>query len=288
MLSFVGFGKKRRSVRRRKSKKHVSHKPPARLLKICKKYRVKATKKVGKHRVYKSIAVLKKACLKKALALKKKYLKAMKRAHKTGRKTTRRRTTVTRRRRRPRKEVMSAMDFGMMPMMRFGNNKEGNVALKKAHEDYLKQKMDIRDFCNNSGYSMPRKAPVPGTSKSIPIDTGFGKKRGPNKAAAQKAFNEFYRKHARGCGRRSGFGSGGNPALWSSMGYEFCPSGMGGVLGATSTGLFPSPCVSLSSSQRAAEAALALPSYASSFGSPIHSMRRKPTKKKKSTKACYR
>jgi len=42
--------------------------------------------------------------------------------------------------------------------------------------------------------------------------------------------------------RMFGFGNGGNPALSASMGYEFCPGG-GGVLGANSTGLFPSPCM---------------------------------------------
>ena len=42
------FGKRRR-VSRKKSKHH--RKPPARLLKICKKYHVKATKKVGKKKL---------------------------------------------------------------------------------------------------------------------------------------------------------------------------------------------------------------------------------------------
>jgi len=42
--------------------------------------------------------------------------------------------------------------------------------------------------------------------------------------------------------RRYGFGNGGNPPLNASMGYEFCSNG-GGVLGANSTGLFPSPCM---------------------------------------------
>ena len=61
------FGKRRkRSVKHRRSIK-----PPARLLKICKKYKVKATKKVGKHRVYKSVSVLKNLCLKKAMASRK-------------------------------------------------------------------------------------------------------------------------------------------------------------------------------------------------------------------------
>ena len=52
--------------------------------------------------------------------------------------------------------------------------------------------------------------------------------------------------------------------LSSSMGYEFCPNGMGGVLGANSTGLFPSPCTSYSSSAGNAEMAqdLILPDYA--------------------------
>ena len=67
----LAFGKKRRSVKRSK----VHSKPPARLLKICKKYRVKATKKVGSKRMYKSVKVLKKLCLKKAMALRKKLMK---------------------------------------------------------------------------------------------------------------------------------------------------------------------------------------------------------------------
>jgi hypothetical protein len=41
--------------------------------------------------------------------------------------------------------------------------------------------------------------------------------------------------------RRYRFGNGGNPPLSQSMGYEFCSNG-GGVLGANSTGLFPTPC----------------------------------------------
>ena len=61
----LAFGKRRRKVKstRRKVKstriKSV-RKPPAALLKRCRKYHIKTTKKVGKHRVYKSITVLKK------------------------------------------------------------------------------------------------------------------------------------------------------------------------------------------------------------------------------------
>ena len=68
------FGKKKRRVSRSKLMK----KPPARLLSICKRYKVKSTKKSGRRRVYKSIAVLKKECLKKAMAVLKKLKKAKK------------------------------------------------------------------------------------------------------------------------------------------------------------------------------------------------------------------
>ena len=73
----LSFGKKRRRTTKR-GKKGSSRKPPSKLLRICKKYRVKATKKVGGKRVYKSVASLKKLCLRKARALKKKLEKAMK------------------------------------------------------------------------------------------------------------------------------------------------------------------------------------------------------------------
>jgi hypothetical protein len=74
---------------------------------------------------------------------------------------------------------------------------------------------------------------------TMPKAMSFGKHRKVSKAAAMKAFKQFYSKH---CTRRSRFGNGGNPMLSQSMGYEFC-SGGGGVLGANSTGLFPSPCM---------------------------------------------
>jgi len=159
MLNLFGFGKKRRSSR----KTMKNRKPPARLLKCCKKYGVKTTKKVGSKRVYKKVGVLKKACLKKARALLKKVQKKS----------------------------------------RFG-----------------KTNRSVSKFGKRSRRRVPR-------SKS--------------KKAAMKAFKSFYSKHC--AGRRSRFGNGGNPSLYNSMGYEFCPDGQGGVLGANSTGLFPSPCV---------------------------------------------
>ena len=72
----------------------------------------------------------------------------------------------------------------------------------------------------------------------------FGRRsrRKLTKPAAMKAFKQFYKRYCRSSkmGGRFRFGNGGNPPL--SMGYEFCPNGQGGVLGANSTGLFPSPC----------------------------------------------
>jgi len=55
MLSFLNFGKKKRKPRSKKSCK-----VPSKILKLCKRFKIKCTKKVGKRRVYKSVAVLKK------------------------------------------------------------------------------------------------------------------------------------------------------------------------------------------------------------------------------------
>ena len=192
----LSFGKKRRSTKRHMTKKHSKKvaKPPAKLLRLCKKYRVKATKKVGSKRVYKKVAVLKKLCLRKARALRKKLMKMMaKKAKKHSKKTKSSKKKVTRRRKahHPRKDA-----FGEEEGMSFGKRRScGKVS----------------------------------------------------KVAAMKAFRSFYKRHCAGA-RGSRFGNGGNPSLNASMGYEFCPNGMGGVLGFNSTGLFPSPCTSYSSS----------------------------------------
>ena len=209
-MGFLGFSfgkKRRRSTKRSK----INKKPPARLLRICKKYKVKATVKRGSKRVYKSVKELKKLCLKKAYALKKKLMK-MKKARKSKKcaKGARGKKCRTRRRK----------------MSRFGEDDE--------EEDG---------------------------------EMEFGKRRRGAKRSrksAMVAFNKFFKRH---CAGRHGsrFGSGGNPPLSASMGYEFCPNGMGGVLGANSTGLFPSPCVNLDKAQAAAEGRINLPSYSSSM-----------------------
>lgn len=59
---FFSFGKKKRRSNRTKRTKRVggTRKPPAALLRKCRKHHIKTTKKNGKHRVYRSVALLKK------------------------------------------------------------------------------------------------------------------------------------------------------------------------------------------------------------------------------------
>jgi len=79
-MSFLFGRRKRRTTKRKGSKK-----PPARLIKMCKRYKIKCTKKVGKRRVYKKVSVLK-----KQLKRKLKNRKTVKKVRKV-RKTVRRR-----------------------------------------------------------------------------------------------------------------------------------------------------------------------------------------------------
>lgn len=97
----------------------------------------------------------------------------------------------------------------------------------------------------------------------------FGKRRSStrrkssktSKKAAMKAFRSFYKRHCAGARSRGMRFGGGNPDLSKSMGYEFCPGGMGGVLGYNSTGMFPSPCTPLNKEAAAAEGEANLPVY---------------------------
>jgi len=262
LSSLFGFGKRRRRSTKRSTKKHHSRKPPARLLKICKKYRVKATKKVGKHRVYKSVAVLKRACLKKARALRKKLLRKVK---KHAKRSKRSKKSVHRRRsHRMRMGEMDEMSFGrrygfglkcLSPMTGRNVREEISVTGKMCPPTFT-QKFGRRrgrryGFGGQAGATRGKneitRFPTRfGARRSVPM---FGKRRGAprrakvSKAKAMKAFRSFYKRHCAGARRsRYGFGDGGNPYLSASMGTEFCPNGMGGVLGPDSTGLFPTPC----------------------------------------------
>jgi hypothetical protein len=227
MLSLLGFGKRRRTSKKsKKSKSAKGRKPDSRLLKICKRLKIKVTLKRGSKRVYKSTRVLKKATVKKLRLIKKKKLLQKKKLQKK-KKSSRRSRIGSRRVKRSSMKTMSEMEFG---------------------------RHRRRAAFGNCAYSKPMNMVSFGRRKAKSVKS---------RAAAMKAFKAFYRRHCRSSamGRRMRFGSGGNPALSNSMGYEFCPSGMGGVLGATSTGLFPSPCGPMNTAQAAAEAAVQLPDY---------------------------
>jgi hypothetical protein len=70
-IQLFHFGKKKRKSRSKKVRK-----PPAKLLKMCKRFKIKCTKKVGKRRVYKSAAVLKKQLKRKMRKVRKPRRKA--------------------------------------------------------------------------------------------------------------------------------------------------------------------------------------------------------------------
>jgi hypothetical protein len=229
MLSLFGFSKKRRSAKRSKK---VAKKPPAKLLKICKKLKIKATVKRGGKRVYKSKSALKKMCLKKLRALKKRMLKQKKMMLKK-KKTQRRKGSKRVKRVSSR---MGGSEFGRRS--RFG----------QCSGSYMGGGMTGMGGGMSFGNSISF-----GGQRFGGSDMEFGKRRrvarrsAPkrmSKAAAMKAFKKFYKRNCSVRARGSRFGNGGNPSLINSMGYEYCKSGYGGVLGATSTGLFPSPCSS--------------------------------------------
>ena len=90
----MGFGRRRRYRRKagKKGKKSMGKKPPASLMKACRKHRIKCTKKVGKKLRYKKISVLKRQLRKKRHLKKRKSSK--KRKGSKRRKSTRRRRST--------------------------------------------------------------------------------------------------------------------------------------------------------------------------------------------------
>jgi len=262
MLALLGFGKKGRSSRkvsRKGSRKVVrkgSRKPPAKVLRMCKKLKVKVTVKRGSKRVYKKTSVLMKQCKKKLRMMKKK-------ARKVGKKVARRlRKGARKSRKGVRKSRKGVRKSRVGSRFRFGascgaSNMAGSHMMpdgKMMFGAYKKNKM--MDYGMEFGAS--RKIKFGRHAVGSPME--FGKKRRStkkvSKASAMKAFKAFYRRHCQATsrmGRRSRFGNGGNPPLYQSMGYEFCPLGQGGVLGANSTGLFPSPCYARNAAEANAE-----------------------------------
>ena len=224
MLGLFGFGKKRKVSRRKTSRKvsKGSKKPAAKVVRMCKKFKVKMTMKRGSKRIYKPTRVLLKLCKRKMKMLKKKMLKARK-----------------------------------------GSKKSKKSTRKGVRKNRRKSSIGSRFRFGASGGGSDKSQMMFGAPRSISFGAQgmeFGKKRRSapkkiSKASAMKAFKAFYRRHctSSAMGRGSRFGNGGNPPLYQSMGYEFCPLGSGGVLGANSTGLFPSPCHSMNAKEAAAE-----------------------------------
>jgi len=258
-MGFLGlnFGKKRRVSKRRVSKRRVSKhsKPPSKLLRICKKYRVKATKKVGGKKVYKSVTMLKKLCLRKAKALRKKLVKMHKKMSKMSKhkKMPKRKAGVRRRKHMVKRRDMmfgsnckdpmaGAMMFGNMTNQNFVDDKGNMVRGAMFGKRRRLSPMYRRDMVFGVNHENKMAGAMFGKRGRV-----AARRPAHTRKAAMKAFRSFYKRHCAGH-RAMGFGNGGNPMLSASMGYEFCPNGSGGVLGANSTGLFPSPCTAPSSS----------------------------------------
>lgn len=141
-------------------------------------------------------------------------------------------------------------------------------ALKKLHmkgkkspvhrRKHRKSRRSLFGSCHNKMLEFGAGGKRISFGKSADEGMEFGKKSAKmSKAQAMKAFKAFYQRHCSVGGSR--FGNGGNPPLYQSMGYEFCPLGSGGVLGYNSTGLFPSPCTTVNRSRAAAERRVVLP-----------------------------
>jgi hypothetical protein len=247
MLSLFGFGKKRKSSRkdtksRKSTKAGKAKKPPAKVLRMCKKLKVKTTVKRGSKRVYNKASLLMKMC-KKKLRMLKKHKAALKK------KSSR----------------MGARKSGRKPLNAFHRRK----SMFGMHSGvYLDGQM---------GFGAKRKI-----SFGSAMEFGKKRKSTPkvSKADAMKAFKAFYRRHCSSSVRGNRFGNGGNPNLFESMGGEFCQTGDGGVLGNRSTGLFFSPCTPYNAKQAATERAVVLPTrYGGSDKPPMSGFGRRKSRK---------
>jgi len=250
-FNFFGFGRKRRTVRRtrrtrkvrRTTRKVSANKPSRTLLSLCKKYRVKTT--IGRTRRHKKSGVLKKQCARKIRALIKKHKKMHfgKRKSSFGAKRRRGRPSTRGRARMPvRKPTLRSRALarlrGVGGYMRANPGKTAAMSAAALYAGRVgvagMRGRKSRGFMNSA-------------RGAVTSDFRSGKtaamrlRRAPMERMPSVSMSEFGKRR-----RRYRFGSGGNPSLASSMGYEFCSNG-GGVLGANSTGLFPSPCMGGSS-----------------------------------------
>jgi hypothetical protein len=263
-FNFFGFGRKRRTVRRK-----ASAKPSKMLLKIAKRYGVKV--KSGKK--YKKTGVLKRQCAKRIRALIRKVKKGSRksrfgagRLRRSSRRSAPlmllpppapRRSMLRRgihkaykyRGRYARRGAKGAALLGaLLATKRYGgayvrsrSSKDAKTSRQLFSDDMARARAGVMYPLNRTMGMMNRKK-----------KSDFGKRRRTRRKSAamfgrrrrvgrpRKVRRRTTRR--RTTRRRYRFGNGGNPPLMASTGYEFCPGG-GGVLGANSTGLFPSPCM---------------------------------------------
>ena len=217
MQSIFSFGKKRRSTKRRSTKRRSvkGSKPPSKVLRMCKKYKVKTTVKRGSKRVYKSTRLLVKLCNKRKRSLKK-------------RRSTKRRST----------RFGEGCAYDRPQVAGFGKNRRSSKrkggkrrsvskaaamkAFKKFYKSHCRKSMRFGNKMPMQNMQMQgNRMPMQDMSmmQNMPMQGNgmFGRRR-----------------------RKMRFGAG-NPPLNQSMGYEVCPDGQGGLL-ANGSGLFPQAC----------------------------------------------
>jgi hypothetical protein len=259
MLSLFGFGKKRRS-KRSSAKGKKSRKPPAQLIKICKMVGVKVTSKRGSKRVYKTVSVLKKVCLKKLRKMEKKSSFGAKKKNAAGKskksafgrlrrascvkkcgKVCRRKCKVASLKRKARRNPSKR---NLARLSKVTKKTSTRRRTKKVSPEMSNALVKVSGF-GNCQYSPMNQMKFGSSDYANAANmmggmAMFGKRRRSVPKMAKKQLMKLL-KGTSGRRRRYRFGNGGNPSLMQSMGYEFDPTGKGGVLGMGSTGLFPTP-----------------------------------------------
>jgi hypothetical protein len=253
-FNFFGFG------RTRKTRRTVNKAVPPKLLKIAKRYRVKTAGK--------SVKTIKAQCAKvirrKIKAIKKKSTKSRK-----SRKSRRSRFGATRSRamimappvrrrrglfRRAAHRVYKHRGMYARRAALLGALYGASVGARRGvyGKGVIGRDMGRVRSAGRSAYLSARHPRM--VLSRMRGQTVFGKRRRTRRRASKAMFGRRRRvgrprktsrrkvHRKRRTVRRYRFGNGGNPPLMASTGYEFC-SGGGGVLGANSTGLFPSPCM---------------------------------------------
>ena len=185
-----------------------------------------------------------KALKKRKMSMLKKASKAAKKARKASKKTRKASKKTRKVRRTSRSSSRSAFgsSCGSLPTMAFGKR----MAMPMEFGKHMAMPMEFGKRISFGGQYAGGAAEFGKRRRMVRKVSDRRTAPKVSKAKAMAAFKAFYRRHCSASSRvGSRFGNGGNPPLYQSMGYEFCPLGQGGVLGPNSTGLFPSPCTSL-------------------------------------------